>query len=1112
MFTIWKKKIIDLYILKELAYPFIIGIMIITIIMLSNYLFQLTDLIIVKNVPIKLVLKLLFYYLPEIIVETFPMAILFATITGMGRLSRENEFTALRMGGISLPRLLLPLIIMGIIISGLTFVLNENIVPWSSHQARNIIRQTILQDAMPDIQENVFFQGPKGRIFFVESYRENTSKLSNIMIYYRDKDKKGDFPPVITAKKGSIKENTWLLSDGIIHEYDKDGYLSMESHFDQMEIEVTQESKQFFGEQRTTSEMSRRELKEEIDLFKNSGINVSSLYVDYHLKLARPLAALLFILIGTPLSLTRKENRIASILMTISIIFFYYLMLSINRSLGRNGYLPPLVAAWLPNILFAIVGIILIIWRESFTNIMHRLFPGLFAVILCLLLAVPGYTADDSLKIKGDHLDYNRETGLVEIVKNVNGHYRNYYFQADKITVKLKDGSEQTFSPPEEIKMSPGKFSGCNYEQPHYFFSAQKISIYPDDYLEAYHVIFKELNGQLPLFYWPYLYISLKDEKQKVEPEFGYDTKRGWFVKTTWNYKYDKYPGEYYFDYYTKSTSAGGLKQYFLYTPLHKAYLYYYEQNDNGIPGLFDKEGILSYELDYKNWQFQSDLNYTDYDDRVIVRGIANGSHILDNQDIYLDTEYEMTNYKDSTDRDREIIDMSAAYIRNFSNDLNIFFDYDMYTYNYLFSDDRDDKEIDMKFEMDKRFENNLAVNLKLAKELDIEPIKENTKKDEMEIGINYNWAKYWEMKLNYNYGKKNEPDYPLKTRWGGKGAISRKIGDFTAEVVLERDDPGFSEEEADDVRFFRWPEFNLYYQPHSPFSAKIQAGRYYEDKSGREGYRGNLEGNYYKSFHLSPTTSLKTEHTISTYFYNPIIYPVPGDSFDNTQLAYKGETVVVNRITDHLKMENKYIYNDYRGKSLFNFDQQERKELLEAVLKYTDNKFEFIFTGGYNLYLEKYLLLGGTVKYSPLPEWEISMSTEYDPNTSLFDESMKFSSLFKGEKLSARTEIDYDINNAQTEILKNKLVYELKGDWGWYLENNVTYDYDKPQGEKLKEANILLKKKLHCRELSFSYNYLDNEFLVTYTIDLIPGKGITVGRDENNPLLINIGDKSLAK
>src|SRR6056297_2860981 len=213
-------KILDKYIIKEIALPFLASVIIITIILLGNFLFQLTDLIIVKDVPIPLVLELLLYNLPDIIVRTFPIAVLFSTMTGIGRLNRENEITAFRMGGISLYRLIIPVLIIGILVSGLTLFFNEEIVPWSNHKAQNIIRNTILKESMPNTREEVFFKGPKGRLFYVKEYNEEQELLKDIIIYnINQNNREKSFPEVITAKSGTTEENLWVLQNGIIHEY-----------------------------------------------------------------------------------------------------------------------------------------------------------------------------------------------------------------------------------------------------------------------------------------------------------------------------------------------------------------------------------------------------------------------------------------------------------------------------------------------------------------------------------------------------------------------------------------------------------------------------------------------------------------------------------------------------------------------------------------------------------------------------------------------------------------------------------------------------------------------------------------------------------------------------
>ena len=149
-----------------------------------------------------------------------------------------------------------------------------------------------------------------------------------------------------------------------------------------MEVEINRDVENFFGEQRTPSEMSREELKKEINLFQDSGINVNSLLVEYHLKLAMPFTSLIFVLIGAPLSLGNQESKTLNIILTIVTIFAYYLILSLSRSFGKNDMLPPLIAAWLPNTIFSIVGILLLIFEESWHDFIRNFIPKFLHVYL----------------------------------------------------------------------------------------------------------------------------------------------------------------------------------------------------------------------------------------------------------------------------------------------------------------------------------------------------------------------------------------------------------------------------------------------------------------------------------------------------------------------------------------------------------------------------------------------------------------------------------------------------------------------------------------------------------------------------------------------------------
>ncbi len=356
-------KIIDRYLIKEFLKPFLFFIFALTVIMVSVYLFELSNLFIVKKVPLEVVLKLLIYKLPGVIVQSFSVSILFSTLFTMSQFVKNNEFTAFRMGGVALHRLVIPLLIIGILVSGLTYFINEQIVPWSNHQAENIVRRAILEKGLPNLQQNTFFE-IDNRHFYIENIDNKTGTFHNIIVY--EFEDKASFARLITANEGYFKDKIWYLKEGVIHQFNQQGELIVQSDAKELRLNVNQEMDNFYGEQRTTSEMSRAALKKDIKIFRDSGLDVNGLLVDYHLKLAQVFSGIIFILVGVPLSVKSTKGRAFGLIASIVIIFAYYLAQSFCRSLGRNDLLIPVMAAWLPNLIFAGIGIFLVFKEEYF--------------------------------------------------------------------------------------------------------------------------------------------------------------------------------------------------------------------------------------------------------------------------------------------------------------------------------------------------------------------------------------------------------------------------------------------------------------------------------------------------------------------------------------------------------------------------------------------------------------------------------------------------------------------------------------------------------------------------------------------------------------------------
>ena len=1053
-----KLKMVDKYIIKEVTYPFILGVFIITVILIGNYFFQLTDLIIVKKVPVYLVSQLLAYKIPSVMVETFPIAILFATMTGISRLNRENEITAIRMGGVSFFRLMIPLLIVGIIVSGFTFVLNEEIVPWANHQANNIIRKNILKDAMPDPQAEVFFKGPKGRLFYVEDYDKQAGKINNIMIYEIKKDK---FPEVITAQTGLIEKNNWLLNSGIIHQYNEKGKIIFESKFQELKIQLTDEMKELYGSQKSTSEMSREELGERIALFKKSGINVDSLMVDYHLKLAEPLTALIFVLISVPLSLSGKESRTVNLMFTILIVFLYYVILSFSRSFGKNFVLSPLIAAWLPNFVFFILGIILLFWRESWQKTINKIFKmiGISTAVIILIFNINFAVKAEEFVINADYLNYNPAQSLIRIKGNIDGNYGKYYLKSDNIKVKLKNRNEIDIDNVSDIEAASANISGCELEEPHYYFDAERAVIKPGEYIKMYNIVFRELNGKLPLFYWPYLYISLKRENSNFIPSFGYHRRRGWFVKTKYFYNtaYDL-PGNFYLDNYSISGAAGGIKQYFISEPDQEGYLYYYtQQNKTNLSQLFNWEAELYHKTKFGSWNEEFSYFYQDYDEKIEVES---------NLDFY---------YKKNDRRSR------------------ISFDYD--DRNYFDDNYYDRKDYGFDFYFYDRFFDDLLIRLNYNRDYNNDAYYGLEKEFDRDLYLRYNPGDGWLSEFKYYDDEIKRTAGKLRSRKGGEFSVKKETGDYEWKLLLERYAPRLTEEGEGEIEFSRMPEISLGYDPPGSLSYLYQLGNYYENESKTKGYRGRAKLEYFKSFYLPFNNYLRFTESFNTSIYN---IESADYSYIPNQQTFETNFNLRTSILDNLKFYNDYTYLDFRNRSPFEFDRAEKENLLENRLNYRINPYlNLDLESGYSFQKTRYLPLELYLRLKPSSNWIISLGTSYDLNNNLFEDDLIVKSRYQNKRWEHRIGIEYDLDQARLREIDNQLIYELDSDYGIYFETNLSIDND--YYDRIREANLQLKKKFHCRELAFSYDYLREEFTIQYSLEIFPADsiGFTKNKDD---------------
>jgi lipopolysaccharide export system permease protein len=356
-------RILDKYIIKELLGPFIFGICAFSSVFIgTNTLFRIAQYVTKYGISLVTVAKLFFYSLPSIIVLTFPMSMLLASLLAFGRLSGSSEITAMRSGGISFYRLATPVFVVAFFVSIFAVGFNEFVVPRSTAAYNYIVRYEIEKDTAPKSQEHIIVKDMKDgnleRLTYARYYDEKTATMNSVTIEEFDN---GNLVRVENAEKAVWQKDQWIMYNGIIHDLSGERQADRTLRFAQQIMPISRNPAAVSNEQKKPEEMTIKELKQQIAIFNKEFVNSSRYEVELHQRVTIPMASFVFALIGTPLGL--QPHRASSSIglgLSIIIIFIYYSIMTVTTALGQGGALPPALAAWIPNMVGIAVGFFLL--------------------------------------------------------------------------------------------------------------------------------------------------------------------------------------------------------------------------------------------------------------------------------------------------------------------------------------------------------------------------------------------------------------------------------------------------------------------------------------------------------------------------------------------------------------------------------------------------------------------------------------------------------------------------------------------------------------------------------------------------------------------------------
>jgi lipopolysaccharide export system permease protein len=351
--------ILDRYILRQVVGTFLFGVGLFTIMLEASFeLFGLVRVVMQQGVGALDVVRLLALRVPHYVVFSMPMALLLGTLMAMGRLSDHNEVVALRTGGVSLGRVMLPVLLAGLLVGGGSLALGEFLVPQTNEQYFAELRR--IRQA-PPTRGYLLFREREGAlvsVYYARRVAADAETLEGVVVHQEEGER---VVRLIRAARATYANGAWTFEDGTVNELDQPG--RVEVRFTRLRAGLSRTPREIQAERRDPSEMTIAELRSYIRILQRSGESVARYLVWLHARASLPLSSIPFALLALPLGLRpHRSGSSIGLGLTVLIILLYYLGFSITVALSENGRLPAAVAAWAPDGVVAAVGAVLL-WR-----------------------------------------------------------------------------------------------------------------------------------------------------------------------------------------------------------------------------------------------------------------------------------------------------------------------------------------------------------------------------------------------------------------------------------------------------------------------------------------------------------------------------------------------------------------------------------------------------------------------------------------------------------------------------------------------------------------------------------------------------------------------------
>jgi len=352
-------RILDKYLLREFVWPVMYCFDAFAMLMIVIDLFGTLDEFITYHARLTTVVHYYLILFPEMFVQIMPMALLLGLLFCLSNLGKYNELIAMRSCGVSLGRLAVPLLAIGVMAAGLVFAVNELFVPHAREQAE-VLRGSVRGKGSRDVLENFFFANSiEHRDWYARRFDTRALQMDSAEVHDRNDD--GTSKVDVYAETVRWTNKQWHFFNADVYDY---GRTPPVAHVTETNFPAFNESpKRLAIEGKKPDQLSTSELGRYIRTQRRAHhlAGLAEYEVNLHYRYAFPLTCVIVVLIGIPLGMrVSRSGPLLGVGTALTLVVAFYFLNYITLAIGKGGRIPPVAAAWMTNAIFASVGAVLL--------------------------------------------------------------------------------------------------------------------------------------------------------------------------------------------------------------------------------------------------------------------------------------------------------------------------------------------------------------------------------------------------------------------------------------------------------------------------------------------------------------------------------------------------------------------------------------------------------------------------------------------------------------------------------------------------------------------------------------------------------------------------------